>query len=119
MVSSGTLANDINSLTYFDSVTSVLSATFTADDPAVGGAERETPAQIKFNAPKSYEAQNRAVTADDYKTLLLSQPTVNSVVVWGGEDNDPPTYGKVFIAIKPTTGDVLTATEKLNLMNSI
>ena len=39
--------------------------------------------------------------------------------MWGGEDNDPPSYGKVFIAIKPTTGDVLTATEKINLINSI
>ena len=119
LVSSGALANDINALTYSDSVAGVLTASFTATDPAVGGANRETPAQIKFNAPKSYEAQNRVVTADDYKSLLLSQPTVNSVVVWGGEDNDPPTYGKVFIAIKPTTGDVLTATEKLNLMNSV
>jgi hypothetical protein len=119
LVSSGALANDINALTYSDSIATVLTATFTATDPAVGGANRETPAQIKFNAPKSYEAQNRVVTADDYKSLLLSQPTVNSVVVWGGEDNDPPTYGKVFIAIKPTTGDVLTATEKLNLMNSV
>ena len=119
LVSSGTLANDINALTYSDSVTSVLSATFTAAEPAAGGADRETTTQIKFNAPKSYEAQNRVVTAGDYKSLLLSQPTVNSVVVWGGEDNDPPTFGKVFISIKPTTGDVLTALEKLNLINSI
>ena len=119
LVSSGALANDINALTYSDSIATVLTATFTADDPAVGGANRETPAQIKFNAPKSYEAQNRVVTAEDYKSLLLSQPTVNSVVVWGGEDNDPPTFGKVFIAIKPTTGDVLTATEKANLINSV
>jgi len=119
LVSNGALANDINALTYSDSIASVLTATFTATDPAVGGANRETPAQIKFNAPKSYEAQNRVVTAEDYKSLLLSQPTVNSVVVWGGEDNDPPTFGKVFIAIKPTTGDVLTATEKINLINSV
>ena len=119
LVSSGALANDINALTYSDSIASVLTATFTANDPAIGGANRETPAQIKFNAPKSYEAQNRVVTAEDYKSLLLSQPTVNSVVVWGGEDNDPPTFGKVFIAIKPTTGDVLTATEKANLINSV
>jgi hypothetical protein len=119
LVSNGALANDINALTYSDSIATVLTATFTATDPAVGGANRETPAQIKFNAPKSYEAQNRVVTAEDYKSLLLSQPTVNSVVVWGGEDNDPPTFGKVFIAIKPTTGDVLTATEKINLINSV
>jgi hypothetical protein len=119
LVSSGTLANDILNLTYGDSIAGVLSATFTATDPASGGAERESTAQIKFNAPKTYEAQNRAVTAEDYKALLLNQSTVDSVVVWGGEDNDPPTYGKVFIAVKPTTGSVLTATEKLNLISSV
>ena len=119
LVSNGALANDINALTYSDTITNVTAATFTADDPATGGSARETVAQIKFNAPKSYEAQNRAVTAEDYKALLLSQATVDSVVVWGGEDNDPPTYGKVFIAIKPTTGSVLTATEKLNLISSV
>lgn len=119
LVSNGTLANDINALTYNDSISGVTSATFTATDPATGGADRETVSQIKFNAPKAYEAQNRAVTADDYKALLLKQSTVDSVVVWGGEDNDPPTYGKVYIAIKPTTGEVLTPTEKNNLIKSI
>jgi hypothetical protein len=114
LVSNGALANDINALTYSDTITNVTTATFTAADPATGGSARETVAQIKFNAPKSYEAQNRAVTAEDYRSLLLAQPTVDSVVVWGGEDNDPPTYGKVFIAVKPVTGSVLTATEKFN-----
>ena len=94
LVSSGALANDINALTYSDTITNVTSVTFTAADPAAGGSARETVAQIKFNAPKSYEAQNRAVTAEDYKA-------------------------KVFIAIKPTTGSVLTATEKLNLISSV
>jgi hypothetical protein len=106
-------------LTYSDTITNVTAATFTAADPATGGADRETVSQIKFNAPKMYEAQNRAVTADDYKALLLKQSTVDSVVVWGGEDNDPPTYGKVYVAIKPTTGEVLTPTEKKNLINSV
>jgi len=50
---------------------------------------------------------------------LLKQPNVDSVVVWGGEDNDPPSYGKVYIAVKPTAGEVLTATEKQNLITGI
>jgi len=119
LVSNGKLGNDILNLTFADSITGVTGAVFTANDPAAGGDDRESTAQIKFNAPKTYEAQNRAVTAEDYRALLLSQATVESVVVWGGEDNDPPTYGKVFIAIKPTSGSVLTATEKLNLVNSV
>jgi hypothetical protein len=119
LVSNGTSANDINALTFNDSIAGVASITFTATDPASGGADIETTAQIKFNAPKTYESQNRAVTADDYKALLLKQSTVDSVVVWGGEDNDPPTYGKVYIAIKPTSGEVLTPTEKNNLIKSV
>jgi len=119
LVSNGTSANDINALTFNDSIAGVASITFTAADPASGGADIETTAQIKFNAPKTYESQNRAVTADDYKALLLKQSTVDSVVVWGGEDNDPPTYGKVYIAIKPTSGEVLTPTEKNNLIKSV
>jgi hypothetical protein len=119
LVSNGTGANDIQTLTYADAISGVTTISFVSTSPATGGADRETINQIKFNAPKSYEAQNRVVTADDYKTLMLQQSTVESCVVWGGEDNDPPTYGKVFIAVKPTVGDVLTATEKLNLINSV
>ena len=119
LVSNGTSANDIQTLTYADSISGVTTISFVSTSPATGGADRETINQIKFNAPKAYEAQNRVVTADDYKTLMLQQSTVESCVVWGGEDNDPPTYGKVFIAVKPTVGDVLTATEKLNLINSV
>lgn len=119
LVSNGTSANDIQTLTYADAIAGVTTISFVSTDPAAGGADRESINQIKFNAPKTYEAQNRVVTADDYKTLMLQQATVESCVVWGGEDNDPPTYGKVFIAVKPKVGDVLTATEKLNLINSV
>jgi hypothetical protein len=119
LVSNGTSANDIQTLTYADAIAGVTTISFVSSDPATGGADRESINQIKFNAPKAYEAQNRVVTADDYKTLMLQQATVDSCVVWGGEDNDPPTYGKVFIAVKPKVGDVLTATEKLNLINSV
>lgn len=119
IITSGKDANDIQALSYADSITGISSIAFTATGPASGGADRESITSIKFNAPKSYEAQNRVVTAEDYKTLMLQQSTVDSVVVWGGEDNDPPSYGKVFIAVKPTTGEALTATEKLNLINNI
>ena len=119
IITNGSVANDIQTLSYSGSIAGVTKITFTATSPATGGNVRESVASIKFNAPKAYEAQNRAITADDYKALLLKQSTVDSVVVWGGEDNDPPYYGKVFIAIKPVIGSVLTATEKFNLINSI
>jgi len=119
LISSGSLANDIQTLSYASTISGVTAATFVASDPAIGGNDRETISQIKFNAPKAYEAQNRVVTTEDYEALLLKQSSVDSVVVWGGEDNDPPTYGRVFIAIKPSVGEVLTPTEKQNLINTI
>jgi inhibitor of KinA sporulation pathway (predicted exonuclease) len=118
-VSKGSLANDIETISYASSIAGVTNITFTASASAAGGQEKETINQIKFAAPKAYEAQNRAVTVEDYKALLLQQSTVDSVSVWGGEDNEPPEYGKVFVAIKPTVGDVLSATEKTNIIRSV
>jgi len=119
LVSSGSESNDIQELTFADTITSVTDLAFTATSGAAGGNARETISSIKYNAPKFYQSQNRVVTAEDYKALLLRQSTVKSVIVWGGEDNDPPEYGKVFIAVKPVVGLALTATEKNNLINTI
>jgi hypothetical protein len=119
IVTNGADANDVLNLTYNDSITNVTTIAFSATDSSTGGSIRESISSIRFNAPKSYQAQNRVVTAEDYKTLLLKQPTVDSVVVWGGEDNDPPTYGKVYIAVKPSVGMALTSTEKNNLINTV
>jgi hypothetical protein len=67
-------------------------------NPASGGDAPEDINSIKFNAPRMYAAQNRAVTTDDYKTILYNQfSEAKSVTVWGGEDNNPPVYGKTFI----------------------
>ena len=119
IITNGSAANDIQNLSYYGSISGVTKIEFSAISSAAGGNNRESTDSIKFNAPKAYEAQNRAITADDYKALLLKQSTVDSVVVWGGEDNDPPYYGKVFIAVKPVVGTVLTAIEKVNLIESI
>jgi hypothetical protein len=78
-----------------------------------GGAEIEDIESVRFNAPRMYETQNRCVTSEDYRRILLDQnPDVSAVNVWGGEDNDPPIYGKVFIAAKPKTGTLFSATRK-------
>lgn len=119
LVSKGALANDIETVSYASSIAGITNIAFTASAGAAGGQEKETINHIKFAAPKAYEAQNRAVTVEDYTALLLQQSTVDSVSVWGGEDNDPPEYGKVFIAIKPTVGTVLSATEKTNLIEGV
>ena len=65
------------------------------------GAVAETTENIKLTAPRAYERQDRAVTAEDYKNILVEKyPNIESIAVWGGEDNDPPQYGAVFICIK-------------------
>jgi hypothetical protein len=119
IVSSGLIGNGIQSLTLNSAIDGVVDGTFTPYDQSVGGEDRESIERIKFNAPKAYSSQNRAVTSEDYAALVLREPNVGSVLVWGGEDNDPPAYGKVFLAIRPKVGEVLTATEKQNLIESV
>jgi hypothetical protein len=87
---------------------------------AQGGSEIETIDSIKLHAPKNYSAQNRAVTAEDYKVILPQiYPNIESVNVWGGEEAIPPQYGKVFISIKPKSGETLTTSTKEIIRNSI
>ena len=86
-----------------------------------GGQEKETSISMKFYAPRSYETQDRAVTLNDYISLLKKNYSGNirSIHAWGGEDNVPPEYGKVFISVKPSVGLFLTTQEKLSIENSI
>ena len=67
-----------------------------------------------------YATQGRAVTPDDYKAIVPSVYTnIKSIQCWGGEDNDPPIYGKVYIAIRPNTGTSLTTTTKNSITTSL
>ena len=80
---------------------------------ASNGASPEDISSIKFNAPRLFAAQNRAVTPDDYKALIYSKfPAAQTVSVWGGEDNNPPVYGKTFICVKPKDASKLTNQQK-------
>jgi hypothetical protein len=87
---------------------------------AIGGGVSEDLDSIKFNAPRSYSAQNRAVTPEDYKSLILSNfAQASSVSVWGGENNYPAIYGKVYICIRPKNATKLTNLEKNTVLNTI
>lgn len=85
-----------------------------------GGNEKESIDSIRLNAPAAFVTQNRAVTADDYKSLIYSKFSfAKSIAVWGGENNIPVQYGNVFISIQPqqtedsnNTEQVLTGEEK-------
>ena len=75
---------------------------------------------IKYLAPRVYASQYRAVTANDYTSLIpFLYPNVESVSAYGGEELDPPQYGKVFITIKPKNGDFLSDIAKDNIKNKL
>ena len=96
------------------------SLTVNATAAASGGASSESIDEIKFNAPKYYAAQNRAVTPDDYKAIILKNfPEAQTISVWGGEDNNPPIYGKTYICIKPKEASKLTNLQKEFIKNNI
>ena len=87
---------------------------------ANGGSEKESIESIKFKANKFYTSQNRLVTLNDYKAKVQEYyPNADAVAVWGGEDNDPPVYGKVFVALKPKNADYLSETEKKQIKSQL
>ena len=94
--------------------------TITASINSRGGLSKETIDSIKFRAPRFLSSQNRAVTAPDYKELIEKDfPLVESVSVWGGEENIPPKYGKVIISLKPYEGYEITEDTKNNISKVI
>lgn len=89
-------------------------------DKATSGAERESIDSIKLLAPLHFDTQNRAVTANDYKTLLLENyGNIDAVSTWGGEDNNPPVYGKVYISLKPKDDFVISDSVKQQIIDSV
>jgi hypothetical protein len=120
-VSSKDLPNGARVFTYNGS-TLITGATvqITTTSPAANGADKEEIDSIRYNAPKFYAAQNRAVTPDDYKSLVLANvPEAQAVSCWGGEDNNPPVYGKTFICVKPKNATKLTTVQKAALISSV
>jgi hypothetical protein len=94
--------------------------TITTATNSANGAQPETPDSIRFNAPRQYASQNRTVTAKDYESKVKSIFTnAQSVQVWGGEDNDTPVYGRVYISIKPVTGATLTEAKKTDIITQL
>jgi len=94
--------------------------TITTLNTANGGDAPETIKSIKYNAPRDYTSQDRAVTAEDYKVLIKSlYANAQSVQVYGGEDAAIPDYGKVYISIKAKSGSNLTELTKVSLVSSL
>ena len=89
------------------------SVTINSTVAAAGGEEIESTAKIKYTAPKAYGTQDRAVTAQDYEAIVRKvYPATSDIIIFGGEDQEPPQYGKVFIVLKPTDASYLTSLTK-------
>ena len=120
LVTDGIEANNATSFALEGNIQGNTNVTLALVNKAAGGAAREDIESIRFNAPLSFLSQNRVVTADDYSTIIKNQyANAETVSVWGGEENDPPEYGKVFVSVKPKNAATLTASEKAFIKDSI
>jgi hypothetical protein len=120
VITEGIESNGANNFDMLDDINGYSSITVTLASAASGGAEEETMESIRFNAPLTFISQNRAVTADDYAAIIKKEfSNIDSISTWGGEDNDPPDYGKVYIAIKPLLAETLTTAEKTDITGAI
>lgn len=89
-------------------------------ESAYGGTDKEDNDKIRFRAPRFYSAQNRAVTVPDYESLITKDyDNIDSVSIWGGEDNDPVVYGKVYMSLKTRGFYALSNLEKEKIKNTL
>lgn len=127
LITNGTAANKANNFVATQTLVDSLGNTETLTDfiinpvaEAAGGAERESVDEIKFGAPLQFTTQNRLVTFKDYESFIKKNyPAVDSVSVWGGEEETPPTYGRVYIALKPRQNYYLSDAEKQRIIDEI
>ncbi len=113
-------ANGASTFALNGSIGGFSSATITTISNASGGTDPESITSIKYNAPRDYTSQDRAVTADDYKVLVKSlYANAQAVQVYGGEDAETPDYGKVYISIRAKSGSNLTETTKASIVTSL
>ena len=118
----GTASAGANSFVLMSNLGGFSTSTVTPLLAATQGGSKESIASIKYQAPKSYAAQNRAVSKEDYISILQANQlgiSFDAVNVWGGESNSTPVYGQVFIALKPTGGYTLTNTQKQRLIQDV
>jgi len=112
IITSGTTANNLKQFKPVDTILNGATVAVTLESESTSGAPEEDIENIRFTAPKAYISQNRAVTKNDYIALInRDYPYFEAVNVWGGEENDPPVYGKVFYTAKPLGGYEITTTE--------
>ena len=120
LVSDGKDANSAKTFSLSGNIQGNTNVTISTVSKSGGGASREDIESIRFNAPLSFLSQNRVVTADDYSTIIKNNYSdAETVAVWGGEENEPPEYGKVYISVKPKSAETLTDVQKQFIVDNI
>jgi hypothetical protein len=125
LVTNGDTANKANNFVATETLTDSLGTVQTdfiinPVNAASGGAERESVDEIKFSAPLQFTTQNRLVTYKDYESYIKKNyPSIDSVSVWGGEDEIPPIYGTVFVSLKPKQNYFISEAEKQRIIDEI
>lgn len=118
----GSVANNITEFRFSEAIGGLYSKNVkvTTSQGSYAGTDKETIEQIRFRAPYYYTTQNRAVTKNDYQSLIIKDyNNIDSVTVWGGEENDPPVYGKTYISLKTKGYYTLTDLEKQIIKDDI
>ena len=125
LLTNGTSASKANNFIATASLSDTLGEsltnfTITPVSAASGGSERESVDDIKFGSAAQFATQNRLITTKDYESYLKKNyPSVDSISVWGGEEETPKAYGKVYIALKPKQDYYISETEKQRIINEI
>ena len=122
LITQSSASEGANNFVMMDNITGFENVTVYGKYPAGQSKLKESIDSIKFQAPKSYAAQGRAVTKEDYISAIQRNSLgigFDAINVWGGEENDTPIYGQVFISLKPTGSYNLTETQKQRIINEV
>ena len=130
IMTNGIEGNDASNFNFSGKLTYMLGGVETSIDDGIAslstlqasenGDDIESIDNIKYLAPRVYASQYRAVTPNDYSSLIpFLYPNIDSVSAYGGEELDPPQYGKVFITVKPKNGEILSSITKDSIKNDL
>jgi hypothetical protein len=120
LITSGAVSNRANNFTSSATINGYSAITVKVVGSSAGGSDRETVDSIKFSTASQFATQNRLITFKDYETYILQNYTnLDSISVWGGEDEEKPMYGKVFISMKPKTNYYISEAEKQRIIDEI
>jgi hypothetical protein len=120
LLTNGDLANKATGFSQTSAIGGYTNSIIEVLSVAAGGSDRETVEEIKTSSPLQFTTQNRLVTIKDYESYIKKNyPSIDSLSVWGGEDEVPAVYGKVLISLKPKANYYITEIEKTRILNEI